>query len=226
MARAGGSEPQARPEGHAGPAGGVQRHHQVGRHRGDGQSARTRHGAGQGLPRPPRPGLSRRLHPLAGVVAQAAGRPLGRSGAVGRPAHRRRPRVGDRTLPHPGVLDRRGRGRRRQRSVHRPPRQAPEQAPHQVRPRRRGQRRGGPRGGQGRDLQDHGCRAQARSPLAAAALHHLQPATGSLTQARLQRSAHHAGRPEAVRGHRHRRRDRWPHHLHAHRRRSDRARGP
>ena len=43
-------------------------------------------------------------------------------------------------------------------------------------------------------------------------------------QARLLGHAHHAGGPEALRRHRHRRRDRRPHHLHANRRRADRRR--
>jgi DNA topoisomerase-1 len=59
----------------------------------------------------------------------------------------------------------------------------------------------------------------------AAALHHLDPAAGSLAQARARRRHRHAHRPAAVRGRRHRRRDGRPDHLHAHRRRAARARG-
>ena len=68
-------------------------------------------------------------------------------------------------------------------------------------------------------------RGEAGQAQSAAALHHLDAAAGGLAQARLLRHAHHAGRPAPLRGHRHRRRDRRPHHLHADRRRADRAGG-
>ena len=47
---------------------------------------------------PPRPRLSRRLHPLAGAVAQAAGRALRRTRPVGGASPRLRPRTRDRDL--------------------------------------------------------------------------------------------------------------------------------
>ena len=50
------------------------------------QSARARHRAGRRLSRAPRARLSRRLHAVAGAVAQAAGQPLGGPRAVGRAA--------------------------------------------------------------------------------------------------------------------------------------------
>ena len=57
------------------------------------------------------------------------------------------------------------------------------------------------------------------------AVHHLDAADGRLAQARLLGQADHAGRPAPLRRRRHRRRDRRPHHLHANRRRHDRAGG-
>ena len=92
-----------------GRARGLQRHHQDGGDRGDGAPARDRRGAGRRLSRPPRARLSGRLHALAGAVAQAAGRALGRPRAVGGAAPDRRPRDGDRGLPRPRILG----GRRR-----------------------------------------------------------------------------------------------------------------
>jgi DNA topoisomerase-1 len=51
------------------------------------EPARGRHGTGGGLPRPPRAGLPRGLHALAGALAQAAGREIGGPRAVrGAPA--------------------------------------------------------------------------------------------------------------------------------------------
>ena len=61
-------------------------------------------------------------------------------------------------------------------------------------------------------------RGQARAAQSAAALHHLDHAAGGLAQARLLAGAHDAAGAAALRGHRHRRRDRRPHHLYANRR--------
>ena len=61
------------------------------------------------LPGAPRARLSRRLHPLAGAVAQAAGQPLGRPRAVGGAAPDLRARGRDRGLQDPRILDGRGR---------------------------------------------------------------------------------------------------------------------
>ena len=71
----------------------VQRGDQGRRAGGDAQSARDRRGARRRLPGAPRARLSGRLQPLAGAVAKAAGRALGGAGAVGRVAHRLRPRA-------------------------------------------------------------------------------------------------------------------------------------
>jgi DNA topoisomerase-1 len=60
--------------------------------------APDRRRAGRCLPGAPRAGLSGRLHALAGAVAQAAGRPLGRPRAVGGAAARLRPRARDRAF--------------------------------------------------------------------------------------------------------------------------------
>src|SRR5258708_3106569 len=56
----------------------------------------------------------------------------------------------------------------------------------------------GPGRGQGRELLQRGGGEDARPPLAAAALHHLDPAAGGLAQAGLQRAADHAGGPAAL----------------------------
>ena len=68
-------------------------------------------------------------------------------------------------------------------------------------------------------------RAQAAPPQPRAAVHHLDAAAGSGAQARFQRAAHHAARAAAVRRPRHRRGQRRPHHLHAHRLGVDGGRG-
>ena len=117
----------------------LQRHHQDRRHRGDGEPAPDRHGAGRRLPRPPRARLSRRLQAVAGALAQAAGLALGRPGAVGGAAPDRRPRDGDRGLPGPGILD--GQGRCSPRRAATPTRPASSASTareaRQVRPRQR-----------------------------------------------------------------------------------------
>ena len=58
---------------------------------GDAQSARDRRGPRRRLPGAPRARLPSRLQPLAGPVAKAARRTLGRARAVGGVAHRLRP---------------------------------------------------------------------------------------------------------------------------------------
>ena len=60
--------------------------------------------AGRRLSRPPRARLSGRLHALAGAVAQAAGRALGRPRAVGGAAARLRPRARDREIRRARIL--------------------------------------------------------------------------------------------------------------------------
>ena len=111
---------EARAEGQAGQPRRLQRHHQAVRARRDGQSAPDRRAAGRRLSGPPRARLSRRLHAVAGAVAQAAGRPLGRPRAVGGAAARLRPRGRDRALHPRGILaDRRAPGDAARRRVSR-----------------------------------------------------------------------------------------------------------
>ncbi len=84
-------------------------------------SARDRPRAGRRLSRAPRARLSRRLHAVAGAVAQAAGQPLGRPRAVGGAAPHLRARSRDRGLQGARILDRRGRVRRPRRATASPP---------------------------------------------------------------------------------------------------------
>ena len=95
-------------EGRPGRARHLQRRHQAVRARRVQGPAADRRAAGRGLSGPPRARLSRRLHAVAGAVAQAAGRPLGRPRAVGGAAARLRPRGRDRGLQDRGILDHRG----------------------------------------------------------------------------------------------------------------------
>ena len=95
---------EARPEGHAGRARHLQRHHQGRGADGHAQPAPDRPGAGRRLSGPPRPRLSRRLHPVAGALAQAARSALRRPRAVGGAAPRLRPRARDRDLQAAGIL--------------------------------------------------------------------------------------------------------------------------
>ena len=62
-------------------------------------------------------------------------------------------------------------------------------------------------------------REEGREAQPVRAVRHLDAADGCLAQARLLGQADHAAGPAPVRGRRHRRRDRRPHHLHANRRR-------
>ena len=68
-------------------------------------------------------------------------------------------------------------------------------------------------------------RGETRQAPPLPALHHLDPAAGSVAQTRLGAGAHHADRATALRGRRRRRRRSRPHYLYAHRRRRPRARG-
>ena len=105
LARARGAQGKARAQGEAlGRARGVQRHHQAGGAGGDEASARHRRRAGRRLSRPPGARLSRRLHALAGAVAQAARRALGRPRAVGGAAPGLRPRARDREIRPARIL--------------------------------------------------------------------------------------------------------------------------
>ena len=217
---------KARPEGHAGRARDLQRHHQGCGAGGLAQPAPDRSGAGRRLSRPPRARLSRRLHPLARALAQAAGSALGRPRPIGGASPRLRPRTRDRDLQAARILvadrDARHQGRRR---VRRAPRRRGRQEDH---PPRHRQRRGG-RGLQARsgacDLLGGEHRGEARQAPPLPAVHHLDPAAGGLAQARPRAGADHADRAAALRGRRDRRRDGRSHHLYANRRRRHGAGG-
>ena len=194
------------------------------------QSAPDRRRAGRRLSGPPRARLSGRLHAVAGAVAQAAGRPLGRPRAVGGAAPGLRPRGRDRALPPPGILDRSTAtfGHRARRGASR--RASPPSTAQEARQARHLRRGSGPTPSRQRSTAPTFTRRLGRSrsrpsAIRRPALHHLDAAAGGLAQARLLRRAHHADRPAALRGRRHRRRDRRPDHLYAHRRRADGARG-
>ena len=209
-------------------ARGVQRHHQVGRHRGDEASRATidMELVDAYLAR-------RALDYLVGfTLSPVLWRKLPGARSAGRVQSVALRLIVDREIEIEAFRTqeywtRRGRRRRRRRSLPGAAGQAPGQAPwpsstSPTRPRRTAAKAAVQAG----RLQHR--RASRRSPARrtpAAALHHLDPAAGGLAQARLLRPAHHAGRPEALRGRRHRRRDRRPDHLHADRRRAVRARG-
>ena len=135
LARAGGAARPKAAQGQDGRARHLQRHHQGGGARRRCASARDRPGAGRRLSGAPRARLSRGLQPVAGAVAQAAGRPLGRPRAVGGAAARLRPRDArsrssgrantgrsSRTLRTARRRDLRGAARRRRRQEDHPPR--------------------------------------------------------------------------------------------------------
>ena len=141
------------------------------------------------LPGAPRARLPGRLHPVAGAVAQAAGQPLGRPRPVGGAAPDLRARGRDRGLQDPRILDGRGPVRHRQEAdaqgppdpSRRPasstsststPRSAPSQAKREI---------------ERRAFAVAVDRPPPGPPQPAAALHHLDPAAGSLAQARRRR---------------------------------------
>ena len=174
----------------------------------------------------PRARLPGGLHPVARAVAQAAGQPLGRPRAVGGAAPDLRARGRDRGLQDPRILDGRRPVRHRQEAdAQGPPHPSRRPQARQVRPRHPGARRAGQARDRAPRLLGGLDRPPPGPPQPAAALHHLDPAAGGLAQARRRRRHGHAHRPAAVRGRRHRRRDRRPHHLYAHRRRAARPRG-
>ena len=190
-------------------------------------SARARPAADRGLPGPPRARLPGRLHPLARAVAQAAGQPQRRAGAVGGAAPGLRARSRDRGVPAARILDGRGAfphaGRR---AVHRPAHPSRRQAARPVRP---ATTRPAPWRAKAAVEAGTFSVASRRAPPGqaqpAAAVHHLDPAAGGQPQARHGRAGDDALRPAALRGRRARRRDHRPDHLYADRRRADGARG-
>ena len=138
-----------------------------------------RRGAGRRLSGAARPRLSGRLHALAGALAQASGRPLGRPRPVGGPAPRLRPRERDR-----GVQARRNTGRsrpswrRRGRRIQRPPRRLRRQANRSVstsapRAEAKAIQASWMRRVRGRDVES---KPAKRNPVRA--VHHLDPAAG------------------------------------------------
>ena len=217
---------QEAPQGQARRPGGVQRRHQGRGSGGHASSARDRRGAGRRLPGAPRARLSGRLHPLAGVVAQAPRRALGGAGPVGRPAHRLRPRARDREVRVARILvDRRPFENGSRRAVLRPPGRRGRQED-QPSGRRLGRRGRSLQGGAGNsEVLGRRDRVEARQAPPIPAVHHLHLAAGGLAQARPRAGAHDADRPAPLRRRRHRRRRGRPHHLYAHRRRRSRARG-
>ena len=226
LACPGGARRTGGAQGRRREARGVPRGHRERGQRGAQPSARARPGAGGCLSRAPRARLPGRLHALAGAVAQAAGRPLRRPGAVGRAPPDLRTRGGDRDLQAAGILVDRGRVPDRAQGAGGGPADPSER--HQAGALRH-PRRGGGEGGAGRDrasrLRRRGGREEAGPAQPATALHHLDAAAGGLAQARLQRVPDDAHRPASVRRGRPRRRDRRPDHLYADRQHQPRQRG-
>ncbi len=175
--------------------------------------------AGRRLSGAPGARLSGRLHALAGALAQAAGRALGRPRAIGGAAAGLRPRAGDREIRRQGILvDRRQAGdaaRRKLRSAPGRRRRAENPAP-RYRLRQAG-RRSEASARSGRVYRCLG-RGKARAAQSAAAVHHLDHAAGGQPQARLCARDRHAPGAASLRRRRDRRRDHRPHHLYAHRR--------
>ena len=204
----------------------LQRDHQTVGARRDGKSTRDRRTAGRRLSCAPRARLSRRLHAVAGAVAQIARRAFGRPRAVRGVASGLRPRVGDRALHPRGLLaDRRNSQHAAQREIRgkadRLRRQEASEARHFL--------AGAGRRHQGnarrRGLQGAVGRGQAHQAQSRSAFHHVDAAAGGLFAARFRRSAHHAGGAAALRRHRDRRRDGRSDHLYAYRWRADGAGG-
>ena len=185
--------------------------------------------AGRRLSRPPRARLPRRLHALAGAVAQAARRALGRPRAVG------------------GAAARSATASSRSRSV--PPRILVARSRTLTTPRgdasiARARRRSTARSSSASTSTGRAGRRDAQAAIEAGELHgrvgrgqagraatrrrpspprrcSRRPRASSASRA----DAHHAGRAAPLRGRRYRRRDRRPHHLYADRRRADRPGG-
>ena len=182
-----------------GRARGVQRHHQAGGRRRDEEPAPDRRRAGRRLSRPPRARLSGRLHALAGAVAQASRRALGRPRAVGGAAPGVRPRARNREIRRPRILvagrDARDAAQRDLRSAPGRRRRQENPAPRhrlgrrsravQARPRKRGLHRQFGRG-----------QARAAQPLSA--VHDLDAAAGGEPQVRLRAGTHHAAGAAAL----------------------------
>ena len=186
-------------EGRAGAARRLQRHHQERGDRGDAPAARHRSGAGGRLSRPARAGLPRRFQPLAGALAQAAGRQIGGSGAIRRASPDRRAGDGDRGLQGARILVSQGAAgdaaRRDVRGAAHDPRRRQAR---QIRPRRRGGGEGRGVGGGGGEPVRGFRRSQARQPQSLPALHDFDPSAGGVAQARLWGAGDDAGSATAL----------------------------
>ena len=142
----------------------------------------------------PRAGLSGGLHPVAGAVAQIAGRALGRPGATrgaapgGGARDRRSKPSGLRNIGASTPMSRRKSGDFAARLI-----QLDGKKLEKLSLAQRGRRQARRRRDQGADFHHRQRRSQAGQAQSLAALHHLDPAAGSRAQAGLQRQAHHAG---------------------------------
>ena len=189
--------------------------------------SRDRPRAGRGLSRPPRARLPRRLHVVAGAVAQASGQPLGGPRPIRRAAPDLRAGIRDRGVQVPRILDDRGRVQDRSRpDLYRAADPSRRQAPRALRSRQRGQGAGRRRRDPARiGLHRRRDRQPAGPPQPVPAVHDLDLAAGGLAQARAVGQPDDADRAAALRGHRSRRRDGRVDHLYADRRRRDFGRG-
>ena len=202
---------QGAEEGHAGQPGGVQRDHQVRRDRGDEGPAPGRHGTGPCVSRPPRARLPGGLQPVAGAVAQAAGREVGRAGAVGLPAADRGARDRDRGVHGAGILDGVGRaGDPARPDLHRAAGQLRRQAAGQVRSRHRGPGRSCGQRDRETRARRHLGRGEAGHAEPLGPVHDLDAAAGGQPQVRDGRAPDDERGATALRG--------GLHHLHADRR--------
>ena len=158
-----------------------------------------RPGAGRCLSRPARARLPGRLQPVAGALAQASRRPLGRPGAVGRAAAGQRPRARNREIRRTRILVAGGDARDPATGdVRGPPRRRRRQEDPAPRYRHRRRSRSVQEGaGNGRLLCGQH-RGQAGPAQSATAVHDLDPAAGGEPQARLRARPYHAGRAAAL----------------------------
>ncbi len=139
VARPGGAQIAPGAEGRRRQARRLQRGDQERRRRSIPPPARDRPRTGRRLSGPPRARLSRRLHSVAGAVAQIAGQPLGRPRPIRRAAPDLRARSRDRGVQVARILDDRGHLHDRGRTeLHRAPDPSRRQAARALRSRHRG----------------------------------------------------------------------------------------
>ena len=159
----------------------------------------ARHAADRRLPGAPGARLPGRLHPFARAVAQAAGQPQRRARAIGRAAADLRARGGDRGVPRPRVLDRRGPLHHAAgRALHRPADPSRRPQARTIRPAGRGLGDCAPRRPWRRASSASSRSRSGASGATRRALHHLDLAAGGLAQARPRRAADHARRAAAL----------------------------